>query len=100
MNRHVLTLDINTLKHSLVKHTSRKHEHNRCKIMHINVHKSFLCRPGASYSKLTMSLVNDSLKFQMAILQIHCHLKKCENPQCIANDSHIFLTKNNNVFAS
>ena len=29
-----------------------------------------------------MSLVNDSLKFQMAILQIHCYfwLKKCENP--------------------
>ena len=27
--------------------------------------------PGASCSKLTMSLVNDSLKFQMAILQIH-----------------------------
>ena len=32
-----------------------------------------------------MLLVNDSLKFQMAILQIHFHflLKKCENPlQC------------------
>ena len=29
-----------------------------------------------------MSLVNDSLKFQMAILQIHCYflLQKCENP--------------------
>ena len=26
--------------------------------------------PGPSCSKLTMSLVNDSLKFQMAILQI------------------------------
>ena len=28
--------------------------------------------PGASCSKL-MSLVNASLKFQMAILQIHCY---------------------------
>ena len=28
---------------------------------------------GASCSKLTMSLVNDSLKFQMAILQIQCY---------------------------
>ena len=38
--------------------------------------------PGATCSKLTMSLVNNSLKFQMAILQIHCYfflLKKCEN---------------------
>ena len=40
------------------------------------------CSPGASCSKLKMSLVNDSLKFQMAILQIRCYflLKKCENP--------------------
>ena len=47
----------------------------------------------ASCSKLTMSLVNDSLKFQMAILQIHCYflLKTGENP------SHIFSTKNNSV---
>ena len=37
--------------------------------------------------------VNDSLKFQMAILQIHCYflLKKREN--------HTFSTKNNSVFA-
>ena len=28
---------------------------------------------GTSCSKLTMSIVNDSLKFQMAILQIHCY---------------------------
>ena len=37
---------------------------------------------GASCSKLTISLVNDSLKFQMALLQIHYYflLKKCENP--------------------
>ena len=68
---------------------------------------------GASCLKLMMPLVNDSLKFQMAILQIHCHLllKKCENALhckgfsknvrilCIAKDSHIFSTKNNSVFA-
>ena len=38
-------------------------------------------RSGPSCSKLTTSLVNDSLKFQMAILQIHYYflLKKCEN---------------------
>ena len=45
-----------------------------------------------------MLLVNNSLNFQMAILQIHCYflLKKCENPlHCIAKDSHIFSSKNN-----
>ena len=49
-----------------------------------------------------MLLVNVSLKFQMAILQIDCYflLKKCENPlQCNAKDSHIFFNKNNSVFA-
>ena len=37
---------------------------------------------GSSCSKLTKLLVNDSLKFHMAMLQIHCYflLKKCENP--------------------
>ena len=42
-----------------------------------------------------MLLVDDSLKFQMAILQIHCYLllKKYENP------FHILSTKNNSVFA-
>ena len=45
-----------------------------------------------------MSLLNDSLKFQMAILQIHCYflLTKCENP---LQASHIFSTKINSVFA-
>ena len=53
---------------------------------------------GASFSKLTMWLVNDSLKFEMAILQIHCYflLKKCENN---AKDSHILSTKYNSEFA-
>ena len=41
-----------------------------------------------------MSLVNDSLKFQMAILQIHVHCYLLLN----AKDSHIFSTKNNSVF--
>ena len=58
------------------------------------------CKPGPSCSKLTMSLVNDSLKFQMAISQIHCYfLLKNVRILCIAKDSHIFSTKNNNVFA-
>ena len=39
-------------------------------------------QPGPSCSKLTVSLVNDSLKFQMAILLIH-----------YAKDSHIFYKK-------
>ena len=39
-------------------------------------------KTGVGCSKLTMSLVNISLKFQTLILQIHCYflLKKCENP--------------------
>ena len=39
----------------------------------------------ASCSNLTTLLVNDSLKIQMAVSQIHCYflLKKCKNPlQC------------------
>ena len=48
-----------------------------------------------------MSLVNDLLKFQMAILQIHCYfffLIKCENPLHCKGFSH-FINKNNSVFA-
>ena len=43
------------------------------------------CHSGTSCSKLRMLLVNDSLKFQMATLQMHCYflLKKCENPLLI-----------------
>ena len=47
---------------------------------------------GPSCSKLMLSLVNDSLKFQIAILQKHCYflLKKCENPlQCTNNSVHV-----------
>ena len=46
--------------------------------------------PGPSYSKLRMSLhaVNDSLKFQMAILQIHVHCYFL-----------LICNKNNSVFA-
>ena len=54
-----------------------------------------------------MSLVNDLLKFQMAILQIHCYflLKKCENPLQCENPLHCkrfsnFSTKNNSVFVT
>ena len=80
-----------------------------------------LCHPGASCSKLRMPLVNNWLKIQMAILQIHCYflLKKCENPlhckgfSCFQQKitvynytvifckgfSHFFSTKSNSVFA-
>ena len=56
---------------------------------------SFAYKSGASCSKLTMSLVNDSLKFQMAILQIHSYflLKKCENPLHYIGFSHFFNKK-------
>ena len=51
--------------------------------------------PGVSCSKLTMSLVNVSLKFQTLILQIHCYflLKKCENPLHCKGFSHFFNKK-------
>ena len=47
---------------------------------------------GPSHSKLTMSLVNVSLKFQPLILQIHCYflLKKCENPLHCKGFSHFY----------
>ena len=50
-------------------------------------------RTGPSCSKLTMSLVNVSLKFRTLILQIHCYflLKKCENP--CKGFSHFFNKK-------
>ena len=38
-----------------------------CSFIPFSLHQ--LCSSGASCSKFTMSLVNDSLKFQMAILQ-------------------------------
>ena len=48
-----------------------------------------------------MSLVNDSLKFQTLILQIHCYffVEKMKI-LCTAKDSHIFSTKNNSVFVT
>ena len=50
---------------------------------------------GPSCSKLMTSLVNDSLKFQTLILQIHCYflLKKCENPLQCKGFSHFFNKK-------
>ena len=57
-------------------------------------------KSGASCSKLTMSLVKDSLKFQMAILQIHCYflLKKCENPLHCKGFSHFFMQRVHTFF--
>ena len=51
-------------------------------LMKNSVHLIGLHQAGPSCSKLTTSLVNDSLKFQTGILQIHCYflLIKCENP--------------------
>ena len=57
--------------------------------------------PGPSCSKLTMSLVNVSLKFKTLILQIHCYFwLKNVRILCTAKDSHIFSTKNNSVFVT
>ena len=38
-----------------------------------------------------MSLVNDLLKFQMAILQIHCYflLKKCNAKDALPSELHV-----------
>ena len=48
----------------------------------------------AQCSKLTMSLINDLLKFQMAILQILCYfLLKNVRILCKSKDSHIFFNK-------
>ena len=53
----------------------------------------FQVSSGPSFSKLTTSLVNVSLKFQTLILPIHCYflLKKCENP--CKGFSHFFNKK-------
>ena len=60
---------------------------------------SYTSGPGCS--KLTTSLVNVSLKFQMLISQIHQYflLKKCEKLlHCTAKASLIFATKHFSVF--
>ena len=51
--------------------------------------------PVDSCSKLMMSLVNDSLKLQMAIVQIHYYflLKKYENPLHCKGFSHFIYKK-------
>ena len=60
---------------------------------------SRIARPRASGSKLT-SLVNNLLKFQTRILQIHHYFFVEKNVRkCMAKDSQIFSTKNNGVFA-
>ena len=61
--------------------------------MLINCFLEVCQRTGTSCSKLTMLLVNDSLKFQMAILQINYYfflLKKCENPLHCKGFSHFY----------
>ena len=56
-------------------------------------------RSGPGCSKLTMSLVNVSLKFQMLISQIHQYfLLKNVRSFCSAKASLIFATKNFSVF--
>ena len=50
-----------------------------CEDKYMNLHI-----PGAIYSNLTMSLVNDSLTFQMAILQIHCYFLLKKNRESFA----------------
>ena len=68
--------------------------------MQINPHK-----PGASCLKSTMSLVNDSSKFQMAILHVQIHRYFFVDVRINAKDlrckgfSHFFFNKNNSVFA-
>ena len=53
--------------------------------------KGLNCLSGPSYSKLTMSLVNVSLKFQMLISEMWQYflLKKCKLLQC-KSSSHVF----------
>ena len=60
-----------------------------------------LLKHGTSCSKLTMLLVNDALKFQMAILQIHCYslLKKMLESFPMQRILTFFQQKNNSVFA-
>ena len=51
--------------------------------------------PGPGCSKLTMSLVNETLKFQMLIFQISQYflLKKCEKLLQCKSFSHFFSKK-------
>ena len=84
-----------------VKYRLHKKHCKSCKATSIQTNLNFI-KTGGSCSKLTTSLVNNLLKYQTAILQIHCYflLKKCKNPlHCTAKDSRIFSTKNNSVFA-
>ena len=62
------------------------------------IQKWIISSTGSGCSKLTTSLVNVSLKFQMLISQIHWYflLKKCK--KLLQWASHIFSTKNISVF--
>ena len=54
------------------------------------------CKPGPSFSTLTMSLVNDSLKFTSSDMQIYLNilLKKNVSSFCSAKATHMFSAKN------
>ena len=62
---------------------------------------STIFQSGAICSQLMMLFLYDSLKFQVAKLQLHCYflLKKCENPLHCKGFSHFFNKKYHSVFA-
>ena len=64
-------------------------------------HLELAVKTRAQLFKLTTSLVKDSLKFQMAILQIHCYFcLKNERILCVAKILIFFFsTKHISVFA-
>ena len=64
---------------------------NYIKVGYKGVYITERCYPGPSFSKLMMSLVNNLLKFQMAILQKHCYFLLKKNVRILRNakDSHI-----------
>ena len=67
----------------------------RCLVMAQKWSESRETTPWAGCSKLTTSLVNVSLKFQMLIFQIHQYflLKKCEKLLQCKSFSHFFQQK-------
>ena len=75
---------------SLRNHGNVKSKQNCVSEEYTSVQSSIL-NWGQLFKIKEVILVNDSLKFQMATLQIRCYF--------IAKDSNIFSTKNNSVFA-
>ena len=76
---------------------SLKVDNVKTNISHVGMadNSEILSASGSSCSKLTMSLVNVSLKFQMLISEIHQYflLKKCEKLLQCKSFSHIFNQK-------